>query len=811
MDEINKSDVENIVSSDDVNQLNQNNNELDNTNTESVISDEVTKPPSKQQQQQQQSPAPSSASAAEVVAEEADPINERIPTDTLAISHNANIDCGDGGESGSTAGGSSMIEQNEDCSSSVTKCDDDEYRSDEHQTSDAPEATTTTPVTESLPSGVTEMEHEPIEQPVINTQDEPPPDPPDEQMQNEPAIEIEAKPQASEVAVENVAVASPKPNPCESPHNTDRIVNDENVKSVEHPSSDDNSNNHKNYTDHDNDTDTDNNQMSQLDNSEDLLVPTDYVPDSADVIGDDSKRRHSLVDEASEEPFKKFKHDTISDDDVSMGDSVDDLSDMCTESEVNDQPMAAMAAAAAAAAVEAAAAAAAEAEAAAAVAAAAATTTTTAETSVTANETEEKIPIAGNDEQPSSLSASPSQPKSEPEPSLLTPSTEATTDHDGETATNNDHEINIAKIFSSNGSDKTFSLIDIIDNADDLISKNKEQNESKCADPLQNKSNLSSELCGDDVVDNSAAAPVVSATSPAAIKSDTSSAIETEKNLTPSSETDLNFDISEKLKEMGEISLAPVSKSAKIERKPSLADFDLGDEISLEQIKKGATSGDSDDKRNKVTNLRKNIREVMDDNQLDASTLAAQREELERLARVQEQQRMIREMQRQVALDRQNSKTQNKVLSLLTGHTSLLKSSSAASASTSSPSATAAAPGTDEMGSVSSGTDVDDILAGKSSNLTLSVSIAPIKPSQKKSSEPNDAASDITSKSIEPCEIDLDSDEKFSQLDKSDDNDLMIVDEDSEEEDEDDDDVVELKAKRDIVEIEDSSDDDCIM
>lgn len=43
-------------------------------------------------------------------------------------------------------------------------------------------------------------------------------------------------------------------------------------------------------------------------------------------------------------------------------------------------------------------------------------------------------------------------------------------------------------------------------------------------------------------------------------------------------------------------------------------------------------------------NVRRNIREVMDEKQLDASTLAAQRQESERLARVQEQQRIIREV-----------------------------------------------------------------------------------------------------------------------------------------------------------------------
>lgn len=46
----------------------------------------------------------------------------------------------------------------------------------------------------------------------------------------------------------------------------------------------------------------------------------------------------------------------------------------------------------------------------------------------------------------------------------------------------------------------------------------------------------------------------------------------------------------------------------------------------------------------KLLNLRKNIREVMDENQLDEATLAAQRQELERLRRVQEQQRIIREV-----------------------------------------------------------------------------------------------------------------------------------------------------------------------
>ncbi|XP_068630866.1 uncharacterized protein [Battus philenor] len=73
-------------------------------------------------------------------------------------------------------------------------------------------------------------------------------------------------------------------------------------------------------------------------------------------------------------------------------------------------------------------------------------------------------------------------------------------------------------------------------------------------------------------------------------------------------------------------------------------------------------------------NVRRNIREVMDEKNLDASTLAAQRQESERLARVQEQQRIIREVQRQIAMNRQN-KIHQKTISLLQGGSSLLKKS----------------------------------------------------------------------------------------------------------------------------------------
>ncbi|XP_017466565.1 PREDICTED: helicase ARIP4 isoform X2 [Rhagoletis zephyria] len=75
----------------------------------------------------------------------------------------------------------------------------------------------------------------------------------------------------------------------------------------------------------------------------------------------------------------------------------------------------------------------------------------------------------------------------------------------------------------------------------------------------------------------------------------------------------------------------------------------------------------------KTANMRKNIREVFDENQLDTNTLAAQREESERLARVAEQQKIIRETQRQAAVNRSFVRTQNKVLSLLQSGTTFAK------------------------------------------------------------------------------------------------------------------------------------------
>lgn len=76
--------------------------------------------------------------------------------------------------------------------------------------------------------------------------------------------------------------------------------------------------------------------------------------------------------------------------------------------------------------------------------------------------------------------------------------------------------------------------------------------------------------------------------------------------------------------------------------------------------KNGKESGDR-----KVQNLRKNIKGVLEDAQLEESTLAAQKLELERLSRVQEAQRLLRESQRQILAEKQVFKTQQRVLSLL--------------------------------------------------------------------------------------------------------------------------------------------------
>ncbi|XP_035785404.1 uncharacterized protein LOC118463145 [Anopheles albimanus] len=312
----------------------------------------------------------------------------------------------------------------------------------------------------------------------------------------------------------------------------------------------------------------------------------------------------------------------------------------------------------------------------------------------------------------------------------------------------------------------------------------------------------------------------------------------------------MDFDISEKLKEMGEISVKPVSKTDANAKARS--DLECNEEISLEITKKDAAM-------RKVTNLRKNIKEVMDDNQLDASTLAAQRQELERLARVQEQQRIIREVQRQLALERQTNKTEQKVMQFLQGHASILKPQQPSTSGTvpatstgssaamgagvgSSGAATATSPST--VGTATPTTPVRlgyvknpfetrgrppknrqvSMLASSSSssssattsstitptaNLTPSVSIAPVKAASAtmsaaaSTSSLSSLSSSSSSASVIPVRT-------FEEMVDSDGDELEPEDEEEEEDSEGE--VIALPEKKEIVTIDSSSDDDdCIV
>jgi len=127
------------------------------------------------------------------------------------------------------------------------------------------------------------------------------------------------------------------------------------------------------------------------------------------------------------------------------------------------------------------------------------------------------------------------------------------------------------------------------------------------------------------------------------------------------------------------------------------ADSDHSDSAKKKAKKDDSTEGSTSEcelkSEKKLANMRRNIREVMDETQLDEATLAAQRQEMERLRRVQEQQRIIREVQRQIAINRQNSKAQTRVISLLQGKqnqagTTMISQSSSSSFPTTSPSST---------------------------------------------------------------------------------------------------------------------------
>ncbi|CAH0554440.1 unnamed protein product [Brassicogethes aeneus] len=123
---------------------------------------------------------------------------------------------------------------------------------------------------------------------------------------------------------------------------------------------------------------------------------------------------------------------------------------------------------------------------------------------------------------------------------------------------------------------------------------------------------------------------------------------------------DYDYDIKEKLKEMGEISFETVKKG---ESKPKKTEPTGENEVSVTPAKKpGAIEDEAS--LPKGINMRRNIREVMDETKLDEATLAAQRQEAERVRRVVEQQKILREYQRQANQERM----QQKVISLLQGN-----------------------------------------------------------------------------------------------------------------------------------------------
>ncbi|XP_017791428.1 PREDICTED: uncharacterized protein LOC108573482 [Habropoda laboriosa] len=128
------------------------------------------------------------------------------------------------------------------------------------------------------------------------------------------------------------------------------------------------------------------------------------------------------------------------------------------------------------------------------------------------------------------------------------------------------------------------------------------------------------------------------------------------------------------------------------------ADSEHSDTIKKKQKKDDGTEGSTSEcetkAEKKLANMRRNIREVMDETQLDEATLSAQRQEMERLRRVQEQQRIIREVQRQIAINRQNNKTQTRVISLLQGKQNQAGTTISHSSSSSSPSAPVRLPNT---------------------------------------------------------------------------------------------------------------------
>ncbi|XP_059475353.1 helicase ARIP4 [Neocloeon triangulifer] len=108
---------------------------------------------------------------------------------------------------------------------------------------------------------------------------------------------------------------------------------------------------------------------------------------------------------------------------------------------------------------------------------------------------------------------------------------------------------------------------------------------------------------------------------------------------------------SKKRKKAADSEKESVKKKRKRKTKESKKDKDDSDSDEEE--------GEKKEKKKRVKNLRKNIREVMNEDELDEETKAAQRQEMERLMRVQEQQKMLKEMQRKIMQEKQKTLLQS--------------------------------------------------------------------------------------------------------------------------------------------------------
>ncbi|KAK3909812.1 Helicase ARIP4 [Frankliniella fusca] len=246
--------------------------------------------------------------------------------------------------------------------------------------------------------------------------------------------------------------------------------------------------------------------------------------------------------------------------------------------------------------------------------------------------------------------------------------------------------------------------------------------------------------------------------------------------------------------------------------------------------KKGKKKDDDDDgsggekSEKKTSNMRRNIRDVMDETQLDEATLAAQRQEMERLRRVQEQQRVLREMAIQ---KKEQQRAEHKVMSLLQGTSSILKQVSVAPSQASKSGSSSSSPNTVvvkvgsgataqsnkkvlELLKIPKGTSaeitpsVTKTLLSKTESIqgetmmTPSVTIAPVRPAQKVVKQPSMIQAQA---SYSGSEGEFEGEEEYEEEEEGEIEEEIIDELDDEGK----------KKKKDVVTISSSSEDDCIV